>query len=98
MDESRDSTMVQDLLDLKFKLDDIVKEAFKGNENFVNTVKESFESFINQRQNKPAELIGDTQINLIVLASYYVFHNSCFNRYVVLLSISKIRRQQTSVW
>jgi len=59
MDESRDSTMVQDLLDLKFKLDDIVKDAFKGTENFVNTVKESFESFINQRQNKPAELIGN---------------------------------------
>ncbi|CAG8562028.1 588_t:CDS:10 [Paraglomus occultum] len=58
MDESRDSTMVQDLLDLKFKLDDIVKDAFKGTENFVNTVKESFESFINQRQNKPAELIA----------------------------------------
>ncbi|CAI2167115.1 6046_t:CDS:10 [Funneliformis geosporum] len=53
-----ESTMVEDLLALKKKMDSIVAISFDGNYNFAHTVKESFEVFINQRQNKPAELIA----------------------------------------
>lgn len=50
--------MVEDLLALKKKMDSIVAISFDRNYNFAHAVKESFEVFINQRQNKPAELIG----------------------------------------
>ncbi|ORX91617.1 ubiquitin-protein ligase, cullin 4 [Basidiobolus meristosporus CBS 931.73] len=57
-DVSRDNTMVQDLLNFKLKLDGILATSFQQNESFFNTLKESFESFINVRQNKPAEMIA----------------------------------------
>ena len=58
IDPEKDKTMVQELLDFKEKLDNIVVTCFQRNEKFVNNLKESFENFINQRLNKPAELIG----------------------------------------
>ncbi|GFR57911.1 cullin-4A-like, partial [Elysia marginata] len=42
----------------KDKIDFVIAECFGKNEKFINAMKESFESFINQRQNKPAELIA----------------------------------------
>ncbi|KAK9764784.1 hypothetical protein K7432_007437 [Basidiobolus ranarum] len=57
-DSSRDNTMVQDLLNLKQELDNILARSFQKNPIFFNTLKESFESFINVRQNKPAEMIA----------------------------------------
>ncbi|XP_074658437.1 cullin-4B-like [Tubulanus polymorphus] len=54
----KDRDMVQHLLDFKDKVDNIVTVCFMQNEKFINSMKESFESFINQRQNKPAELIA----------------------------------------
>lgn len=50
--------MVQELLEFKDKLDYIVLTCFNKNEKFINSLKEAFEHFINQRTNKPAELIG----------------------------------------
>lgn len=50
--------MVQELLDFKDKMDNIVSICFKKNEKFSNSLREAFEHFINQRANKPAELIG----------------------------------------
>ena len=44
--------------DFKDKLDNIIEVCFGQNPKFINAMKESFEYFINQRQNKPAELIG----------------------------------------
>nr|CAG4649961.1 EOG090X01NX [Sida crystallina] len=58
IDPEKDKTMVQELLDFKEKLDAIVLTCFQKNEKFVNSLKESFENFINQRLNKPAELIA----------------------------------------
>lgn len=52
--------MVQDLLDFKDKVDHVVEVCFQRNERFINLMKESFETFINKRPNKPAELIGIT--------------------------------------
>ncbi|KOC61411.1 Cullin-4B [Habropoda laboriosa] len=51
-------TMVQELLDFKDKMDNIVNTCFHKNEKFANSLKEAFEAFINQRANKPAELIA----------------------------------------
>lgn len=45
--------------DYKDKVDNIISCCFTGKEKFINAMKESFEFFINQRQNKPAELIGN---------------------------------------
>lgn len=58
IDPEKDKAMVQDLLDFKDRMDNIVNSCFAKSEKFINSVKEAFESFINQRPNKPAELIG----------------------------------------
>lgn len=50
--------MVERLLELKSKLDEMLCSAMQRNEAFANSLKEAFESFINQRQSKPAELIA----------------------------------------
>ena len=57
-DEENDKDMVQRLLDMKDKADNVVADAFDGEEMFGNALKEAFESFINCRQNRPAELIA----------------------------------------
>ncbi|XP_078493450.1 cullin-4A isoform X1 [Ciona intestinalis] len=58
LDVSNDHTMVQDLLDLKEKLSNIVTKCFSKDLKFVEALREAFESSINKRQNKPAELIA----------------------------------------
>ena len=58
IDPEKDKTMVQELLDFKDKMDNIVNICFHKNEKFSNSLKEAFEAFINQRANKPAELIA----------------------------------------
>ena len=62
-DEENDKDMVQNLLDMKDMMDAVVNDAFSGGGSggetlFGNALKESFESFINCRQNRPAELIA----------------------------------------
>jgi len=54
----KDKTMVQELLDFKDQMDYVVMNCFNRNEKFINSLKEAFEHFINQRPNKPAELIA----------------------------------------
>nr|CAH7726315.1 unnamed protein product [Callosobruchus chinensis] len=58
IDPEKDKTMVQELLDFKDCMDNIVVVCFNRNEKFGNSLKEAFEYFINQRTNKPAELIA----------------------------------------
>lgn len=68
----KDKTMVQELLDFKDKVDSIIDICFMKNEKFVNAMKEAFETFINKRPNKPAELIGEYHIkSLACLSSCY---------------------------
>lgn len=55
----KDSTMVQELIDFKDGLDSITRLCFSSNPKFTDSVREAFEYFINKRQNKPAELIGN---------------------------------------
>lgn len=59
IDPEKDKTMVQELLDFKDTMDNVVATCFNKNEKFGNSLKEAFEYFINQRTNKPAELIGE---------------------------------------
>ena len=56
IDPEKDEKMVDELLEFKEKLDRFVQECFNNNEKFANILKDSFEHFINQRSNKPAEL------------------------------------------
>lgn len=62
--------MVQELLDFKDKVDSIIDICFMKNEKFVNAMKEAFETFINKRPNKPAELIGEYRLKCLCLSSY----------------------------
>nr|KAJ3417426.1 Cullin-4 [Polyrhizophydium stewartii] len=57
-DPSRDKTMVADLLAFKAQLDRLLRHAFGGLESFDHAIKEAIGSFINQRQNKPSEMIA----------------------------------------
>ncbi|XP_061743611.1 cullin-4A [Nerophis ophidion] len=54
----KDKDMVQELLDFKDKMDNVTQCCFTRNEGFINAMKEAFETFINKRPNKPAELIA----------------------------------------
>lgn len=65
IDPEKDKTMVQELLDFKDKMDNIVSHCFQRNDKFANSLKEAFEHFVNQRANKPAELIGKSFIGLL---------------------------------
>lgn len=58
MDSERDKTLVQELIDLKSQLDQIILKCFCSNEKFLNALKDSFDFFINSRANKIAELTG----------------------------------------
>ncbi|KAJ3109116.1 Cullin-4B [Phlyctochytrium bullatum] len=58
IDPAQDLQMVQNLLNLKSSIDKVVATAFENDPDMVRTVKESFENFINQRPNKPAEMIA----------------------------------------
>eukprot|EP01112_Ceratiomyxa_fruticulosa_P022104 TRINITY_DN8006_c0_g2_i1.p1 TRINITY_DN8006_c0_g2~~TRINITY_DN8006_c0_g2_i1.p1 ORF type:complete len:753 (-),score=129.64 TRINITY_DN8006_c0_g2_i1:148-2406(-) len=64
-DTEKDPNMVQDLLEFKSKLDIVMEQSFNKNESFSNTLKESFEQFINSRPNKPAELVAKYIDNLL---------------------------------
>ncbi|KAI1287352.1 Cullin-4B [Halotydeus destructor] len=54
----KDKTMVQELLEFKDQMGAVVSKCFNQSEKFTISMKEAFEYFINQRPNKPAELIA----------------------------------------
>ena len=57
MNPEKDNVMIQELLDFKEKLD-TCSQCWEENEKFQHSLKDSFEHFINQRQNRPAELVA----------------------------------------
>ncbi|KAI9314722.1 Cullin family-domain-containing protein [Dichotomocladium elegans] len=57
-DPKRDQGMILSLLAYKAKLDDIISHCFADSDEFHHVEKESFESFINSRRNRPAELLA----------------------------------------
>ncbi|CAO3575148.1 unnamed protein product [Mortierella alpina] len=58
VDPARDDTMVEELLKFKLGVDEVVSQCFQSSDLFLNVLKECFESFVNTRQNKPAELVA----------------------------------------
>ncbi|KOB64330.1 Cullin-4B, partial [Operophtera brumata] len=58
IEPERDKTMVGELLEFKEQADHVVSSCFQRNDKFLYSMREAFEFFINQRQNKPAELIA----------------------------------------
>ena len=58
LDVEKESEMVPSLLKLKGRMDRALHESFSSNPSFANALKEGFEGFINQRANKPAELLA----------------------------------------
>ena len=69
----KDKDMVQELLDYKDKMDNVVHTCFARNESFINAMKEAFEAFINKRPNKPAELIGWAYEEVPLPGLYIIF-------------------------
>ncbi|CDS01036.1 related to cullin 4A [Sporisorium scitamineum] len=57
-DRQRDDDMIERLLEFKSSIDAIVSSGFQSDGEFVNAQKDSFEVFVNKRENKPAELIA----------------------------------------
>lgn len=57
-DRERDEDMIDRLLEFKSFIDAIVSTGFQSDNDFVNAQKDSFEVFVNKRENKPAELIA----------------------------------------
>ena len=57
-DADKDGEMVTQLLELKARMDDVLRDAFAGSESFTNALKDAFETFINERANRPAELVA----------------------------------------
>ncbi len=61
--------MIQELLDFTEKLDES-SICWNDNEKFLHALKDSFEHFINQRSNKPAELIGKRNFAYFLIFSF----------------------------
>lgn len=57
-DPAKDQVMVTTLLSFKDELDKTLHDSFDNNPTFANAFKESFETFINSRRNKPAEMLA----------------------------------------
>jgi len=57
-DESKEKEMVNSLLDLKQKLDNVWIEAMDKNPDFEGAIKGAFQKFMNSRESKPAELLA----------------------------------------
>lgn len=53
-----DEKLVQELLDFKDKIENIITKCFGTSQGIIKTFQICFENFINQRSEKVAELIG----------------------------------------
>lgn len=57
-DIEKDRTMIQNLLDCRDFLSDIIVSCFANDPTFTRVLQEAYEEFINQRPNKPAEFLA----------------------------------------
>ena len=57
-DKEQDKEMVQQLLALRQRIFGILQVSFSNDSSFIESMKNAFENSINQRQNRPAELIA----------------------------------------
>ena len=65
MHPERDEEMIPSLLTFKSHIDTVLVESFASNDLFSQTLRESFEWFINRRRDKPAEYIAKYLDNLL---------------------------------
>ena len=63
--QDRDEEMIPPLLQFKHHLDTILTTSFSSNDLFSQSLRESFEFFINRRRDKPAEYIAKYLDNLL---------------------------------
>ena len=54
----RDKVMISELLAFKATMDQVLERAFNKRDTFEHSLKEAFEWFVNQRANKPAEMMA----------------------------------------
>lgn len=57
-DAEKDRLMIQSLLDFRDEMHNLVKHCFGNNASFLRVLQDAHEEFINQRANKPAELLA----------------------------------------
>lgn len=93
-DKENDPEMVHRLISFKQSVESVVEECFEGRKPFLNCVKESFESFINTRQNKPAEMYCRLFLNPIITSLSYYFNvmksSLTFNTATVISGLQSI--------
>ena len=65
MHPERDEEMTPSLLTFKTHLDTILSQSFSSDDLFSQSLRESFEWFINRRRDKPAEYIAKYLDNLL---------------------------------
>lgn len=65
MDKDADDKMVSNLIAHRQKSLNVVRDCFGLDPSFAQAVSQAFEVFINKRENKPAEMMGN--LNLYVL-------------------------------
>jgi cullin-4 len=58
MDKENDKEMISTLLAYKARLDEVLTVSFRCNEQYLWAHKAAWETFINERQNRPAELLA----------------------------------------
>ena len=58
MQDSDDISIIKDLIMFKRKNSHLLVKSFKNNDSFSNSIKDSFEDFLNTNQHKPAELLA----------------------------------------
>ncbi|KAH8860045.1 Cullin-4B [Schistosoma japonicum] len=57
-DPEKDRAMIQNLLDSRDFLSEIIVSCFSNDSSFMRVLQEAYEEFINQRPNKPAEFLA----------------------------------------
>lgn len=57
-DRTKDKTMIEELLQFRSRMDDILVRCFANDGNFLYSLKDGFEGAVNSRMNAPAELLA----------------------------------------
>ncbi|KAA0193515.1 putative e3 ubiquitin ligase cullin 2 component [Fasciolopsis buskii] len=57
-DPEKDRCMIQNLLDYRDNLSELIGFCFENDASFIRVVQEGYEEFVNQRPNKPAEFLA----------------------------------------
>ncbi|WAR63630.1 hypothetical protein PtB15_17B230 [Puccinia triticina] len=90
----RDAGMVERLIEFKTKLDRIVVDCFAEDREMFYAIKEAFEKFINERRNKPAELLAkflDQKMRTASRSMNEAEIDTCLNHVLVLFRYSQAK-------